>query len=387
MNYRVFLFRLLMVMLIAAAFETIGYMAMRFNSRSFDWLSNKNYFRVRDMLIGDKDGDKLPRYLTLPYLGYVPNPGYVKEGVLQHNDAGYRGTKVPLRKTGTFRVLCLGGSTTYGLGVDRPDQSYPAQLDSILVAHFRNDEILSKKYSGAEVINAGLEAGTSAEELEQYLFKYRYYRPDVVVVHSGVNDAQIMNNTETDFQLDYTDYRRLQFHLEPLSQPARFLMKSYFISFMVIRLFYENFYFSGISGRECYTRQRGQTFVRWNEMNMDTVFKTKDYRYLPFYRNTRSLYEEIIKDSAALLVLPNILNIHDEFVRNSSRYKEQCAENINMAAMLARDVGGVNIPFTFDSIRNSNWWLDDCHLSADGERNKAQIVLPFIIEVAIKNKP
>jgi hypothetical protein len=120
---------------------------------------------------------------------------------------------------------------------------------------------------------------------------------------------------------------------------------------------------------------------------MDTVFKTKDYRYLPFYRNTRSLYEEIIKDSAALLVLPNILNIHDEFVRNSSRYKEQCAENINMAAMLARDVGGVNIPFTFDSIRNSNWWLDDCHLSADGERNKAQIVLPFIIEVAIKNKP
>jgi hypothetical protein len=196
-----------------------------------------------------------------------------------------------------------------------------------------------------------------------------------------------MNNTETDFQLDYTHYRRLQFHLEPLSQPARFLMKSYFISFMVIRLFYENFYFSGISGRECYTRQRGQTFVRWNEMNMDTVFKTKDYRYLPFYRNTRSLYEEIIKDSAALLVLPNILNIHDEFVRNSSRYKEQCAENINMAAMLARDVGGVNIPFTFDSIRNSNWWLDDCHLSADGERNKAQIVLPFIIEVAIKNKP
>jgi len=384
MNFRVLFFRLSMILLVAVVVETSGYLAMWFNSRSFDWLSNKNYFRVRAMLIGDKAGDQRPRYLTLPYLGYIPYPGYMKDGIVQHNDAGYRGTKIPLRKTGKFRVLCLGGSTTYGLGVDRPEQSYPAQLDSMLNAYFRQDAVLSKKYNGAEVINAGLEAGTSAEELEQYLFKYRYYAPDAVVVHSGVNDAQIMNNTGPDFQLDYTHYRRLQFHLEPLSQPARFFMRSYFISFIVIRLFYENFYFSGIGGRECYTRQRGQTFVHWNEMNMDTVFKKKDYRYLPYYRNTRSLYEEILKDSAALLVLPNILNTQDAFVRGSRLYREQCAENVDMVATLAGETGGVNIPFTFDSIRNPHWWLDDCHLNANGEKNKAQVVLPYVIQEALK---
>lgn len=387
MNYRVLLYRVLMVMLVVVLVETTGYVAMWLNSRSFDWLSNKNYFRVRAMLIGDRDGDKLPRYLTLPYLGYVPYPGYVKDGILQHNEAGYRGAKVPLRKTGKIRVLCIGGSTTYGLGVDRPDQSYPAQLDSLLNAYISHDEVLSKKYGGAEVINAGLEAGTSAEEMEQYLLKYRYYRPDVVVVHSGVNDAQIMNNTSSDFQLDYTHYRRLQFHLEPLSEPARFLMRSYFVSFIVIRLFYENFYFSGISGRECYTRQRGQTFARWNEVNMDSVLINRDFRYLPYYRNTKSLYEEILRDSAVLMVLPNILNTEDAFVKRSAPYRQQCAENVDMAAMLAREVGGVNVSFTFDSIQNPHWWLDDCHLNAAGERNKAQILLPYIIEVALKNKP
>ena len=381
-NNRLQLFRIMMIIIVVAVLEMSGYVAMWFNSRSFDWVGNKNYFRVRSMLMGSRDAGQFPRYLTQPYLGYVPYPGYKKFGTVQHNDAGYRGQKVPLLKNGKYRVLCMGGSTTYGLGVNLPTETYPAQLEILLNDYISRDSILSKKYSGAEVINAGLEAGTSAEELEQYLFKYRYYRPDAVVVHSGVNDAQVMNNTTPDFQLDYTHYRRLQFHLEPLSQPARFFMRSYFISFITIRLFYENFYYSGTNGRECYTRQRGQTFCRWTDLNMDSIFKNRQYQYLPYYRNTKSLYEEIVKDSAVLIVLPNILNTTDVFVQSNPAYLHQCIENVSMANMLAQQTGGVNVSFSYDSIQNPRWWLDDCHLDPAGEKNKAQIVLPYVIKAA-----
>ena len=62
-----------MVLIVVIILEAASYTAMCFNSRSFDWLSNKNYFRVRAMLMGNKEGDQLPRYLTLPYLGYLPD--------------------------------------------------------------------------------------------------------------------------------------------------------------------------------------------------------------------------------------------------------------------------------------------------------------------------
>ena len=381
---RILFFRLLMLVIVVFVIELIGYAGMWYESRSFDWLANKNYFRVRAMLMGDKEGAMLPRYLTLPYLGYVPYPGYTKYGTVQHNDAGYRGAKVPLLKIGKYRILCLGGSTTYGLGVKLPSETYPAQLEILLNKYFSNDSILSKKYNGVEVLNAGLEAGTSAEELQQYLFKYRYYKPDAVVVHSGINDAEIMGSVSSDFQLDYTHYRRLQFHLEPLPVPARWLMRSYFISFVTIRLFYANFYYCGPNGRDCYVRQRGQTFCKWTDINMDSVFSKGQNQFIPYYRNTQSLYDEIIKDSAVLLILPNILNVKDPFVKSNPKYLRRCVENADLAQSLAQQLGASIIPFSFDSIRNPAWWQDDCHLSADGEKNKAEIVLPHIVKAALK---
>lgn len=380
------LFRIIIFVFLIVLLEVIGYMAMVIDSRSFDWVNTKNYFRVRSMLMGDTSAAHLPRYMTLPYMGYVPYPGYSKNGMQQHNDAGYRGAKTPLKKNSKLRVLCMGGSTTYGLGVEAPWQTYPARLEALLNEAIKGDPRLSALYPGAEVINAGLEAGTSAEELGQYLFKYRYYKPDIVIVHSGVNDAEVMENSGADFQLDYTHYRRLQFHLESLPEPARFLMHSYLFSYLVIRLFYENFYYSGISGRQCYLRQRGQQFIKWNELNMDSVFTTGDSRFIPFYRNAESLYAEIRADSASLLILPNILNERDSFVISSPRYRQMCGLNTQISTRLAGQVGGTVIPFTMDSIHNPHSWLDDCHLDSAGELNKAQIVLPYVIQSALGNK-
>lgn len=377
---RLFLFRFILVVAVLLSLEFICFLAMWMNSQTYDWLSNKNYMRIRAMLMGNEAGDQRPKYLSSPYLGYIPFPGYEKFSTQQHNTDGYRGNEVPRTKGNKMRVLCMGGSTTYGLGVNYPQLTYPAQLEKLLNTYLKTDPLLQQKTTGFEVINAGIEAGTSAEELQQYLFKYRYYKPDIVIVHSGVNDAEIMAKYDPNFQLDYTHYRRFQFHLEPLTAPARWLMKSYFFSFFTIRLFYENFYSCGTSGRECYTKQQEQTFCKWSKVNMDSVVNNDIRDNIPFYRNTATLFSTIQQDSAMLLVLPNALNLKDSFVLSNQRYKKICDYNTLLSSVLAKKNNGTVIPFTYDSITNKSDWIDDCHLNESGELNKAQLVMQFIVQ-------
>jgi lysophospholipase L1-like esterase len=373
---KILVFRLALLGITLIGIEMIGYLGMYLNSGSFDVLSNHNYFQIRAMLIGNKDPKMLPRYLTLPYLGYIPYPGYERDGVVQHNEDGYRGEKVPLKRSAKYRILCMGGSTTYGFGVALPDETYPAQLEKILNKYIKEDKEINDKYDGVEIINAGLEAGNSAEELEQYLAKYRYYHADAVIIHSGINDAQLASTQNQNFQLDYTHSRRINFHLEPLGLPARWLLKSYFISFISIRLFYTDF----TSKLNKFENDGDQTFCDWSHINIGHVIETRQYEFYPFYRNSRSLYMEIKEDSARLFILPCILNLNSSVVLSNESYKGITDFNIFISKLLSKESGGVNIPLDFDSLKDSSYWIgDDCHLNAKGEERKAEIVCPYII--------
>jgi lysophospholipase L1-like esterase len=371
---KLMLFRLILFITVIISIEALGYAGMWLYSRSFDYVANKNYFQIRTMLMGDTNPEHFPRYLSLPYLGYIPYPGLKKHGIVQNNEDGYRGDKVPLQGSGKLRVLCLGGSTTYGYTVDSPYQAYPAQLQELLSDYISHDKNLSSRFKGCEVINAGLEAGTSAEELQQYLFKYRYYKPNVVIVHSGVNDAMISTKPQSDFQLDYTHFRRRSFNLDPLTTPAKWLLKSYFISFLAIRLFYDNFTYNGTTGRDCFSIQQNQHFCKWSELNMDSVILNKQFDFYPFYRNSSSLFLSIVKDSSMLIVFPNALNKKSEFVVNNQEYDKMNSLNVSISKSLSEKYGGVYVPFAFDSIIDHTCWLDDCHLNPKGEKNKAEIL-------------
>ena len=72
--------------------------------------------------------DALPRLSPHRYLGYAPTPGYSR-GPNRHNALGFRGAEVAVPKPPTaYRIVCLGGSTTYGDGVEDWHFTYPALL-------------------------------------------------------------------------------------------------------------------------------------------------------------------------------------------------------------------------------------------------------------------
>lgn len=114
------------------------------------------------------------------HLGFSLSPGYERDGN-QHNLLGFRGEEITLEKPpGTRRVVCAGGSTTYGWGTRHDFRlSYPWKLQ----------EQLEEAGSRAEVINAGCPGWTTLQTLTNFETRVLDLDPDVLVVYHGMNDA------------------------------------------------------------------------------------------------------------------------------------------------------------------------------------------------------
>ncbi len=95
------------------------------------------------------------------------------------NADGYRGERVNIAKPpGTIRILCLGDSTSFGLGVS-VEHSYPYLLQ----------ENLCRKYSyrKIEVINGAVPSTNSTEAKRRFQVKFMRYSPDIVLWRQSFN--------------------------------------------------------------------------------------------------------------------------------------------------------------------------------------------------------
>lgn len=114
--------------------------------------------------------------MPMPYVSYVASPDYP-----DHNRLGYRGPEIEIPKAeGVFRIVALGGSTTYSSATDS-DHSYPSQLQHILREQYG--------YTHVEVVNAGLIGYTSWDSLANFIFRVLELQPDLVIIYDGVNDV------------------------------------------------------------------------------------------------------------------------------------------------------------------------------------------------------
>ena len=109
----------------------------------------------------------------------------------EHNSKGYRCEEFSIEKDSTkTRVVAIGGSTTYGVGVNN-DETWTHHLGEIL-----GDD--------HEVINMGVPGYTSAENLIQTALHTSDLKPDVAIYYIGLNDLRNINIK--DLASDYSDY-------------------------------------------------------------------------------------------------------------------------------------------------------------------------------------
>ena len=140
-----------------------------------DDLTRVNRFRLRERHAFG------PERIPHPFLLLTANPRRVDVNSLGFIDREHPRAKRP----GTFRIACLGGSTT--------EDGYPRQLERMLEAEVAGRSI--------EVLNFGAAAWTTAQTLVNYLLNVQYFSPDLIIVHHGSNELKVRYHAP--FRTDY----------------------------------------------------------------------------------------------------------------------------------------------------------------------------------------
>jgi len=142
---------------------------------------------LKHQLAKPKDLGIAGLYVPHHYYLYGSRPAYRSaDGAVRHNRVGCRAEDVPMaRRPGVTRIVTVGGSTTYSTLVRRNEDVYTYRLQALL-AEWAGQRGLGRTF---EVINCGVPGATSAENLSRYIFALSEYRPDLLVVQQGINDA------------------------------------------------------------------------------------------------------------------------------------------------------------------------------------------------------
>ncbi len=116
-----------------------------------------------------------------PYLSYYPTPNY-RKGQTSHNALGYRNDEFSLDKPdGVYRIVALGGSSTYDVTIEDNAAIFTAQLEKLLKEDYG--------YQNVQVINAGVPGYNSWEMLVNLEFRVLDLDPDLVIIYEGTNDV------------------------------------------------------------------------------------------------------------------------------------------------------------------------------------------------------
>lgn len=144
-------------------------LAAEFAARRLPGAKDASHFEVTPWLKSDF-------YRVAPRVGYeiIPN---VSEQV---NALGMRGTERPEKKPeGGFRVLVLGDSIAYGVGVSMTD-TFAAKLEDRLRAEVKDRYV--------DVLNAGVSGYNTSQQLAVLESRLERHGPDVVVLSYCPND-------------------------------------------------------------------------------------------------------------------------------------------------------------------------------------------------------
>ncbi len=170
-NIKNILFALLAIMLFFLLLE--GFMRM---------LPLKRFYKI-------ESGMDLSGWAAGPYARYDPLLGYrlipnLAIGEHRFNSFGYRGGEFSKEKPeNTFRIICVGGSTTIGSNAGGNNLTYPYLLEEIF------SRILIQHGKRVEVINAGVFGYNSWHHILQIEAELNSLNPDMYLIMGGLNDV------------------------------------------------------------------------------------------------------------------------------------------------------------------------------------------------------
>ena len=166
-------------------------------------------------------------------LVFDPENGKIIEGtedkITKINNYGFRGNDIEFQKDkGTYRIFSVGGSTTFGSGV-QDDETYPYFLQQIFHQN---------GFDKVEVINAGVGGMWSYQEKNLIDRKIYDFEPDLIIIYDGWNDV-IRSSLEKDLENKILNENREQF-IYSGNEITQFLKNSQMLKAMNRIIVYQN---------------------------------------------------------------------------------------------------------------------------------------------------
>lgn len=304
-------------------------------------------------------------YLPHPYYLYAPRPNYRSEdGTLRHNSLGCRAEEAPVHKPkNVYRIITLGGSTTYSTGVRRNEEVYTYKLEKQLTS-WAQRRGLGKSF---EVLNCGVPGYTSAENLSRYIFSLSEYEPDLVIVQQGLNDTQPRELPH--LSRDYREYSKIWEEVD--SRENRwFLMR---VARLVKNRLTDSLWTKGINlivRRPFWDKKRSGTDSANYSKNPPWIFES----------NTRYLVRLIQEDGArALLMTEHVVT--DKAMPGmelpNSRIKATLEHN-QVLKQVAQEENGLFFDLQSKLCACEAIMPDGRHLNEQGETLKAQALFEYL---------
>ena len=122
----------------------------------------------------------------LPFRLKPNSRGKLFESEVRINRLGFRGGEFSREKNGMFRIVALGESTTMGCTLEATDTPWPAVLEIIIADRLRPARPV-------QVINAGVQAYSLAENLLRLADDILPLKPDLIVSYHGYNGFMYIN--------------------------------------------------------------------------------------------------------------------------------------------------------------------------------------------------
>jgi len=306
-----------------------------------------------------------------PYLwaNYMPNPCSP-----QANQHGWRYGGGP-KPEGHFRVLCLGGSTTWSDKVTAPEFSYPARLENYL----------QSKGWAVDVVNGGAPFFSSAELVGTLAFRGIYTFPDLVIIHTGGNDTVPLRSAD-EYQPDYTHWRTVDPSLADLSSTDKFRLLWKFPSwttrlFLTMRM-HPNSFFRATIAKQLSSVQEGlladndisdrePVGLECNLRSMIAISRTHGAQVACMTFNMR--YENLAG------WIPQIAHDPELLGRAAARLKETIDKSNEAILKVCADLAVPVIPFDEFEPSHPEYWADQCHLTDQGTVEKAASIGDFLI--------
>jgi hypothetical protein len=297
------------------------------------------------------------------------------------NSFGFRGDEVTKEKDkGSYRIVILGGSTAYGDGV-----YYKNTAGKIL------GDMLNQKYTQKiEVINAGVSGYNSEHSLIDYMTRISEFKPDLVIMWSGVNDMYASCSNPDFFSGPYQeDYSHF---LGPISN----MVDSYFYPQMI------QFNFFTFDFLKTYLYSDFQKYL-----SIASTKKTENYRKkIPFkdmsfpsilsYQRNLRYFVNAVKSDGVSLIFGNQSTMFEANLREDKnpdgifclqgKYKatlKSQAKAMDEFNQVTKNTASENnvqfIDFDSDIPKTKKYFYDDIHWNENGNQLAAKKLYEFII--------